>query len=409
VWDNDNISTNLFWHPYAGGLYFNAARVNGINFWQSIPYAFAGSLMWEYFGETELPSINDIIATPIGGIAFGEITHRISNLLIDNSKRGRQRVGREILAGIISPMDGVNRLINGDSWRYQAADENKFRQPFILDFSVFSRIMEDVDGNRGSYNLALGMRMVYGKPFIDEKRKPYDYFSFDISVNLSGEQPLIPQASITGLIWGREWENKSHSYLFGVFQHFDYYDADPLVADGHRPYEFAEAASFGLGLLYKYQRDENKPHRFSGAFYANAVLLGASESDYYFVDQRDYNLGNGYSIKLSGTLLLGKRWIFSLGAKYFQIFTTQGYGSAEYEINGLPDDIDFHQVSVQGNKGFAQLAMINTRIDFVLSSKIRLSAEQLFFFRNSHYDYFENVKSNSGESRIRLAYNIINW
>ena len=32
VWDNDQFSTNLFAHPYHGGLYFHARRSNGINF-----------------------------------------------------------------------------------------------------------------------------------------------------------------------------------------------------------------------------------------------------------------------------------------------------------------------------------------------------------------------------------------
>ena len=39
VWDNDNFNTNLFAHPYHGNLYFNAARTNGMNFWQSYPFA----------------------------------------------------------------------------------------------------------------------------------------------------------------------------------------------------------------------------------------------------------------------------------------------------------------------------------------------------------------------------------
>ena len=37
VWDNDQFSTNLFAHPYHGGLYFNAARSNGLDVWQSVP------------------------------------------------------------------------------------------------------------------------------------------------------------------------------------------------------------------------------------------------------------------------------------------------------------------------------------------------------------------------------------
>jgi hypothetical protein len=117
VWDNDQFSTNLLGHPYHGGLYFNAARINGMNFWQSIPYTFAGSLMWEYLMENEPPSINDFIATPIGGMALGEMTFRLSGLLIDNRATGWNRVGRELLSALISPMSGLNRVFSGDAWK----------------------------------------------------------------------------------------------------------------------------------------------------------------------------------------------------------------------------------------------------------------------------------------------------
>ena len=78
VWDNDFFITNMFAHPYHGNLYFNAARTNGLTFWESAPYSLLGSAMWEFLGETEPPAINDIIATTCGGIAIGEMTHRLS-------------------------------------------------------------------------------------------------------------------------------------------------------------------------------------------------------------------------------------------------------------------------------------------------------------------------------------------
>ena len=67
VWDTDQFTTNLFSHPYHGSLYFNAARSNGMNFWQSAPFAAGGSLMWEFFMENEPPSINDMLATTFVG------------------------------------------------------------------------------------------------------------------------------------------------------------------------------------------------------------------------------------------------------------------------------------------------------------------------------------------------------
>ncbi|HAB53602.1 MAG TPA: hypothetical protein DCE80_15750, partial [Ignavibacteriales bacterium] len=51
VWDVDGYLINQFWHPYHGSNYYNTARSNGLGFWESAPYAFGGSLMWEYFME----------------------------------------------------------------------------------------------------------------------------------------------------------------------------------------------------------------------------------------------------------------------------------------------------------------------------------------------------------------------
>ena len=77
--------------------------------------------MWEFFMETEPPSINDMLATSFGGIELGEITYRLSDLFIDNRSHGAERVGREILSGLISPMRAINRIITGEAWRHSSS------------------------------------------------------------------------------------------------------------------------------------------------------------------------------------------------------------------------------------------------------------------------------------------------
>ena len=57
--------------------------------------------MWEVAAEVEPPAINDLIATTIGGIALGEMTHRLSSLVLDDSKRGFGRFTRELLGTLI--------------------------------------------------------------------------------------------------------------------------------------------------------------------------------------------------------------------------------------------------------------------------------------------------------------------
>ena len=66
-------------------------------------------------------SINDMLATSFGGIELGEITYRLSDLFIDNRSHGAERVGREILSGLISPMRAINRIITGEAWRHSSS------------------------------------------------------------------------------------------------------------------------------------------------------------------------------------------------------------------------------------------------------------------------------------------------
>lgn len=115
VWDNDYFSTNQFAHPYHGNLYFNTARNNGLGFFASYPYALGGSLMWEFWGETDPPAINDVLSTSIGGAAIGEVMYRTSSLILNDSQRGMNRFLREFAAGVVNPIRAFNRIIHGDA------------------------------------------------------------------------------------------------------------------------------------------------------------------------------------------------------------------------------------------------------------------------------------------------------
>ena len=55
VWDNDAMGTNMFMHPYHGSLYFNSARSNGYNFWQSDSLLSAAASCGRCLWRTNIP------------------------------------------------------------------------------------------------------------------------------------------------------------------------------------------------------------------------------------------------------------------------------------------------------------------------------------------------------------------
>ncbi|MDR1195999.1 MAG: DUF3943 domain-containing protein [Endomicrobium sp.] len=402
VLDNDDFSMNTFFHPYNGSLYFNAARANGLSFWQSAPYTFAGSLMWEFLGENSAPAINDFISTSIGGIALGEMTHRVSMLALDDSSRGLERACREILAGLISPMDLFNRLLSGKAWRYSPSKngENVYlKENFQIYLSIFNRFMTDLDHNRDRSNMALGLTAIYGASFTDKERLPYDFFIADIDFNIIGNQPTFAETTIVGALWGKQWEKESNAFFAGIFQHFDYYTSISLTNEGKIPYEFAETASFGGGFYFKRQKNEDNPPVFYGNIHINLVLLGASESDHYSVYERNYNFGSGYSVKLAAIVNLSKYFNVFINAKTYQIFTLNDEEDENY-------DSIYDEYNVPGNNGNTLFNIFSAGLNYRPIDYWSISVEQRFYLRQSHYKFFKDVLTNSMETRIKLTYSV---
>src|SRR4029077_410175 len=89
VWDLDDFVVNELCHPYQGNNYFNAGRANGLSFWESAGSTAFGSGTWEYFGETNHASLNDLVNTTLGGIALGEMFHRTAWLVRNTHKTGK--------------------------------------------------------------------------------------------------------------------------------------------------------------------------------------------------------------------------------------------------------------------------------------------------------------------------------
>ena len=403
VWDNDQFSTNLFAHPYHGGLYFNAARSHGMNFWESVPYSFCGSLMWETTCEIEPPAINDLMATTFGGIAIGEVTHRVSNLVFDDRLSGFPRFMREFLGTLICPIKGLNRILSGDAWRvrgqyYKYHDYQ--RSPVSFSLSAGYRYLADNNTLfRGEGNPYVRFNLVYGNPFDGETTKPYDYFTLDATFGLSSNQPLITGLHLLGRLWSVPVEvSKSTEMEFGIFQHFNYYDSQP-VKDGTSlvPYRISEAASFGPGIIYRFPQVGNLT-RFEQRVFLDGILLGGSLTDYYNVIDRDYNMGSGYSVKAISFMEFGKVATFQIGADYYRIFTWKGYEGKDLATT------DPLYLNAQGDKGNASLLVLNARFGLALSNRLNLDFNVSNYWRDTHYSYHDDVTSKTFDMSLGLQY-----
>ncbi len=111
-WDHDSPIFNYVLHPYAGAVYFMAARSNGFNYYQSLLYsAIVSTVGWEFGIEAfmERPSIQDIFITPLVGSAIGEGFYHIKRKIVEN---GYELLGSKVLGNIVAVLiDPVNEIV----------------------------------------------------------------------------------------------------------------------------------------------------------------------------------------------------------------------------------------------------------------------------------------------------------
>ena len=330
--DDNHFSNNMFAHPYNGSLYYNAARSNGLNYWESIPFAVMGSFFWECCGEVHPMAINDWIGTSLGGVAIGEVLYRASSTFLDNADTGLSRTLREIGGFLVDPMRGFNRLVSGRAGRVSAnpADPYDAVPPELHNFAKLGVRMignrtstesyetdtQDVDG-------FFEFDLNFGDPWKNARHKPFDFFSFGIQLNFTDKE-LLGRLQISGELWAFDWKkSETAHHVVAITQNYDYINNTAIEFGGQ---------SFGGSLLSDWRLSDSWRLRtdLNGHYY----LLGALNSEYAFLAvvpdrerlrEYDMGMGTGFWARVAATHH-GRR---VAGVHYRFVYLDTWNGSAE--------------------------------------------------------------------------------
>ena len=240
----------------------------------------------------------------------------------------------------------------------------------------------------------------YGNPYNDSFYSPYEWFRFQICLDMFSGQPLVSQANAIGAIWGKSiWEKGTRFLTLGIFQHFDYYNSQmrSKFNETIAPYKISEAAAMGVGFIYQKKTTPADNVDIYAEGYANGIALGASVSDHFRIDNRDYNLGSGYSVKLYSGITWKKRWSFLLNMENYHIFTWKGYDP----------DIDLGQVdpetfNAQGDEGHANMSVFSASLAYSFPKTWSLALTNRYFSRRSVYKYLNDVERNTYDIMLTL-------
>lgn len=389
-WDDDHLNTNMFAHPYNGSIFFNAGRSNGFNFWQSELFAIGGSAMWEMFMEKEYPSTNDIIATPIGGAALGEVLYRTSDLILDDRSTGGERFGREFAAFLVDPMKGINRIVTGAAWRKRATSGRRFGIPPIsVELSLGARYLSLIENDEGGQAGAVAeVNIEYGDRFAETTRTPYDYFSFLMELQCIRSQPLLSRVEITGRLLSKEIAaGKRFNLNAGLYQHFDFFDSDTIRAERKPvyfpcsvPYKMGTPASVGGGAMFRYVPSRHMS--LDGFLHINGVILAGILTDFYRDYHRNYNWGSGFSIKAGlNWALSDDRISVSIADQFYRIYTWNGY-DANFDWSLTPDG---KPVDVQGDASSSSFNHLEASVNCRLWKRLYLTGCVDYYSRMTGY------------------------
>jgi len=318
--DGDRFHVNQIGHAYLGAVYFASARVNGFNFYKSMPYVFIGAVMWETIFEPE-PSYNDVISTTISGLALGEILYRLF-LEVDSKKSFGAKVG----GFFISPTSSHNGIYNRP-YR-ETGGGNIYDLTLRLGGEKSFASFPGHEQQERSWKYPGGfidVDVVYGDPFLQQSRKPYDHFELysGFSMNNLSFNAVVVSDGYLFSINPVDTDKKITST--GLSMHFDFFDAsdDFKNNEGYGNIHFSSSA-IGWTLKHKYLFSQNSHMEIKT--HINAVLWGASTYNGMYVElwnkYYDFNntFGMGENIKLSFSLLHKRAGRFDLNLSGYHIF-----------------------------------------------------------------------------------------
>jgi hypothetical protein len=226
--DRDPFSVNQLGHPYQGSIYYGLARSAGLGYWESLLYTIGGSVLWETAGETTPPSINDHVATGIGGTFVGEAMFRMASLLLEG---GGETPGfwRELGAAVLSPPTGFNRLLFGERFRPVFPS----REPAVfVRFRLGATLTADVTKAAPSVTAkrqegSADFHMLYGLPGKPGYRytRPFDFFLFEFTAvpNADTVPNAVENATIRGLLLGTDYAlGGDYRGVWGLFGGYEY-------------------------------------------------------------------------------------------------------------------------------------------------------------------------------------------
>ncbi|MEI7504466.1 MAG: hypothetical protein WCJ61_14395, partial [Paludibacter sp.] len=135
---------------------------------------------------------------------------------------------------------------------------------------------------------------------------------------------------------------------------------------------------------------------FSSSGHLSAILLGGSQTDHYKSENKDYNMGNGFSAKLNLELQFGKKANVLLKSEYYRIYPWIGNNNATTQTT-------YTTITAEDN-GNASLSLLSLNFNYMIHQHFLLSFETSYYNRRSVYDHYPVVNHSVTDNKVSVGY-----
>ena len=379
--DGDQFPTNWLGHPIHGSLFFNAARMNHMSFWQSLPYVAGGSLMWEFFGETEPASSIDLYTTTLGGLYLGEVTYRLTDYAWNYPSDNFNPIIGKIAGSLLNPVAGINRFVFGKKIPFTKSSLTPVYYQFYIGTNhPLDKMIADMKGT----GLIINAEINYGDLFNRNQKVfgPFDYFKINTWVNFSdypgGDNETYFNFSSEAIILGSKITNRSNkTEMISLTQHYDFIHNDIF-----------KIGSIVLTGDWTYQQTFSNVRLMSSSK-LGVVLFGSGNSelvepvlpDVFPEFERDYIYGQGFMAELEFIANFRKFGTFATNLNHFIIY------------------------SRSQPKGIENMDLIRAKYLYPIGNRFDLGLQFDYYHRNGNYYNSKGIiRNQSGHQELKLLF-----
>lgn len=380
--DTDDFIVNQIGHPVQGALYYATGRVNGFGYYSSALFSALGSVTFEAFGEANKASFNDLVTTVTSSFSVGEMFYR---LYLEACAAGVP----EFLALAINPTAGVHRFLTG--WEPPNYGRNLYQLSLQAGMG-YAETSYSLEGNEGGFFSYkgffphLGVNIIYGNPFEQESRIPYEHFELSMSLGMNPGRYMNIRVFSDGYLFSLPAAYAGKGKMStGLSMHFDFVTLGKYDPGTSTINQYSNA----LDWTIKYRELVSKDTAFEMKAHAGFTFMGAGA--YYAPEAMDEFKNYGYG----------------LNAKLFLNFEHRTLGRLEMNAFGYVIRTFPFPAVTHFSEGTAYWFFTDITYSYRLSKHISAGISGSFVIEHGIFNGgFPNTEKQNSEAKFFLAWNL---